>query len=128
MCFLLCIALVLPPPKELVGAGVQTFGDDEEEKGPPKDPTAKIDALMSKLDSEGGGSSSQLHAQLVTFGTGLPALPKKLIARMLANEYVRVAPSQGQSQANATIPGRSDDCGPSMMQTRKIILCCYSAI
>ena len=45
----------------------------------------QIDTLMSKLESNEVRSSSQPP---VTIGTGLPALPKKLIARVLANEYI----------------------------------------
>ena len=56
---------------------------------------------MSKVDSEEGGSSSQLPAPLVTVGTGLPAILKKLIARLLANEYVDFAelpPAKGKGR------------------------------
>lgn len=84
---------MLLPLKDLVDASpVQSFGSDEEKhNGPPKDPAAQIDLLISKLDNNEEGSSSQPPALLVTIGTGLPTLPKRLIARVLANKYVDFA-------------------------------------
>ena len=66
-------------------AGVQSFSSKGDDKGQPSDPASQIDSLMSKLESSEGSSSSQPPAPLVTTGTGLP---KKLIARVLANEYI----------------------------------------
>jgi hypothetical protein len=59
----------------------------------------QIDSLLSKLDNNEGGSSSCHPLPLVTVGTGLPALSKKLIARVLANEYidfVELPPAKGK--------------------------------
>ena len=81
---------------------MHSFGSEEEkEKGLPKDPAAQIDLLMRKLEHDEGGSSSQPPIPLVTIGTGLPALPKKLIARVLANEYIDFAelpPAKGKGR------------------------------
>lgn len=105
--------------KNLADAGVQSFGNDEEDK----DPATQIHLLISKLDNDEGGSSSQPPAPLVT---GLPALPKTLIARVLANEYVDFAelpPAKGkgrlmpQSLEGQIIVVQAVE----LMQTRKII-------
>ena len=56
---------------------------------------------MSKLERSEGCSNSQSPAPLVTIGTGLPALPKKLMARVLANEYVdftELLPAKGEGR------------------------------
>ena len=58
--------------------------------------------LMSKLENrEESSTSSQPPAPLVTIGIGLPGLPKKLIARVLANEYIdfsELPPAKGKGR------------------------------
>ena len=74
----------LPPARDLHDAGIHSFGsENEKEKG---DPVTQIDLLMRKLEHDEGGTSSQSPMPLVTIGTSLPALPNKLITRVLANE------------------------------------------
>ena len=78
--------------KTLRDAGVLSYGSEDKGKDlhndtgtMPKNLAVQIDTLMSKLESNKVRSSSQPP---VTIGTGLSALPKKLIARVLANEYI----------------------------------------
>ena len=88
-----------PSAEDLLDAGVQSF-DSEDGKG-IEDPGGQIDSLLSKLDNDEGGSSSHPPMQLVTIGTGLPALSKKLVARVLANEYIDFAelpPAKGKGR------------------------------
>ena len=80
---------LLDPPEEdsLWDAGVLSYGSEDKGKDlhndtKPKNLAVQIDALMSKLESNEVRSSSQPP---VTIETGLPALLKKLIARVLAN-------------------------------------------
>ena len=123
--------LLDPPPEDsLRDAGVLSFGSEDKgkDKGkdPHKDPAAQIDALMSKIESSEGNSSSQPPAPLVTIGTGLPALPKKLVARVLANEYIdfsELPPAKGkgrpmpQSLEGQVVVVQAAE----LLQTRKII-------
>ena len=92
----------LPAARDLLDAGVHSFGsEDEKEKGLPKDPATHIDLVMRKLEHDEGGSSLQFPMLLVTIGTWLLALPKKLIARVLANEYidfVELPPAKGKGR------------------------------
>ena len=74
----------MPPAKDLLDAGVQSFGSEEEkDRGLQKDPATQIDSLISKLKNDETSSSSQPPTPLVAIGTGLPALPKKLIQECL---------------------------------------------
>ena len=123
---------LLDPPTEdsLRDAGVLSFGSEDKgkDKGkdPHKDPAAQIDALMSKLESSEGNSSPQPPAPLVTIGTGLPALPKKLIARVLANEYIdfsELPPAKGKGRPMPhSLEGQVVVVqAAELLQTRKII-------
>ena len=91
----------MPPAKDLLDAGVQSLGSEEEkDRGLQKDPATQIDSLISKPENE-GSSSSQPPTPLVAIGTGLPALPKKLIARVLAHDYIDLAelpPAKGKGR------------------------------
>jgi len=117
----------LPSARDLQDAGVQSFGSEEDkEKGPPNVTASQIESLLSKIDNDEGGSNSQPPLPLVSVGTGLPALPRKLIARVLANEYVDFAelpPAKGkgkplpQSLEGQIIVVQAAE----LMQARKII-------
>ena len=54
------------PTKDLLNAGVQSFGSGEEkDKGPHKDPATQIDSLISKLENdEGAAAHNPLHCLL----------------------------------------------------------------
>ena len=113
--------LLDPPPEDsLRDAGVLSFGGEDKgkDKGKDqhKDPAAQIEALMSKLEGNEGNSSPQPPAPLVTIGTGLPALPKKLIARVLANEYIdfsELPPAKGKGRPIYASLTRGPSCrGP----------------
>lgn len=99
--------------RDLHDAGVQSFGSEEDkEKGPPNVTASQIESFLSKINNDEGGSNSQPPLPLVSIGTGLPALPRKLIARVLANEYVDFAelpPAKGKGKPLPVI-GRSDHC------------------
>ena len=88
-----------PSATDLLDAGVQSF--DSEDGKDKEDPVGQIDSLQSKLDNDEGGSSPRPPTPLVTVGSGLPALSKKLIARVLVNEYIDFAelpPAKGKGR------------------------------
>ena len=120
--------LLDPPPEDsLQDAGILSFGSKDKGKDPHKDPAAQIDALMNKIESSEGNSRSQPPAPLVTIGIGLPALPKKLIARVLANEYIdfsELPPAKGKGRPMPQyLEGQVVVVqAAELLQTRKIIL------
>ena len=115
----------LPSEKELLGVGVQTF-DTQEKQENIQSQKEQISKLLSKL--EGGEPERQIvpHSPLVAMGSGLAAIPKKLVAKILANEYINFAelpPAKGkgrpmpQSLEGQIIVVQAAD----LLQTRKII-------
>jgi hypothetical protein len=81
----------------LRAAGVGSFGCKGKGEEPLKDPKHK-DPAVRKLENGEETSSSQ---PLVTIGTGLPALPKKLLTRVRANEYIdfsELPPAKGKGR------------------------------
>ena len=115
------MALLCPP----AGAGVQTF-DTQEKQENIQSQKEQISKLLSKL--EGGEPEGQTvpHSPLVAMGSGLAAIPKKLVAKILANEYIDFAelpPAKGkgrpmpQSLEGQIIVVQAAD----LLQTRKII-------
>ena len=121
---------LLDPPKEdsLWDAGVLNYGSEDKGKDlhndiKPKNLAVQIDVLMSKLESNEVRSSSQPP---VTIGTELPALSKKLIARVLANEYIdfsEVPPAKGKGRPMPqSLEGQVIVVQVAkLLQTRKII-------
>ena len=106
--FLFCVCCLLgawgelPSGQALESAGVQAFASTE---GNPMAETAGsqgVDAaglIGQTLEVEQG---MQPALQLIPAGTGLPALPKKVVAKMLANEYIDFAelpPARGKSRS-----------------------------
>ena len=113
-----------PCAADLLDAGVQSF--DSEDGKDKEDPVGQIDSLLSKLDNDEGGSNSRPPAPLVTVGTRLPALSKKLIARVLANEYIDFAelpPAKGKGRPMPpSLEGQIIVVqAAELMQARKII-------
>jgi hypothetical protein len=104
---------------------VQTF---ETEGGQEKIQAQKeqIRKLLSILDGSEPEGQSISPSPLVTMGPGLSAIPKKLVAKILANEYIdftELPPPKGkgrpmpQSLEGQTIVVQAAD----LLQTRKII-------
>ena len=113
-----------PSAEDLLDAGVQSF--DSEDGKCIEDPGGQIDSLLSKLDNDEGGSSSHPRMPLVTVGMGLPALSKKLVARVLTNEYIDFAelpPAKGKGRhMPQSLEGQIIVVqAAQLMQTRKII-------
>ena len=86
-----------PGAAELEGVGVATFaaGDDTPLQGSVAGQIVDRSGTATELQS-----SAAPGPQLVTSGVGLPALPKKLVAKILANEYVDFAdltPARGKN-------------------------------
>ena len=84
----------------LPGAGVGTFDlHDNHSVTPPQ--SEQLSTLLGKLEkgeTEGGSGTPQ---PLVSLGSGLPAVPKKLVTKILANEYVDFAelpPAKGKGR------------------------------
>ena len=87
-----------PGTAELEGVRVATFaaGDDTPLQGSVASQIADRSGTATELQS-----SAAPGPQLVTSGVGLPALPKKLVTKILANEYVDFAdltPARGKNK------------------------------
>ena len=79
--------LELPKEKELMSARVNTFeGVAGELVG--KSAREQIDRLLGKPS---GSDEATWHNLLVPVGAGLPAMPKRLVAKILAGGYVDFA-------------------------------------
>ena len=91
---------------------------------------------MSKLGNVEAGNNPQPPTPLVRVGSGLPALPRKLVVKMLANEYIDFAelpPAKGKGRP---VPQSLEDQiivqAAELLQARKIIpdlatwIQCYS--
>ena len=74
----------VPDADDLAKAGVKSFESGE-------DGSEGVDSLLAKLNTSLEDTNIQMPTPLVTMGTGLPALPKKLVAKILANEYIDFA-------------------------------------
>ena len=75
----------LPKEKELMSAGVHTFEAAASElQG--KSATEQINTLLSKLSGSEGNDEATLHSLLVPVGAGLPAMPKRLVGKILAGD------------------------------------------
>ena len=114
----------LPDEKELQDAGVRTF--EESGASPkPQSPKNQISALLSKLESDAGDGCTPPNPLVVT-GVGLPALPSKLVMKILANDYVDFAelpPAKGRGRP---VPQSLDGQiivvqAADLLQTRKLI-------
>lgn len=102
----------MPSLNVLLEAGVSGFSKkaDDAENGPLKDPPAptQIDVLLSKMGGDDAGNSAQPPMPLVTIGTSLPALSKKLVAKRLANEYIdftELPPAKGKAGILLSLSG-----------------------
>lgn len=109
----------VPDADNLAKAGVKSF----ESEG---DGGKGADSLLAKLNSSLEDTDIQLPTPLVTMGTGLPALPKKLVAKILANEYIDFAelpPARGKTRpASQALEGQVIVVqAADLLQTRKII-------
>ena len=109
----------VPDADDLTRARVKSF-----ERGADGDEGA--DSLLAKLNAGLEDTSCQIPAPLVTMGTGLPALPKKLVAKILANEYIDFAelpPARGKTRpASQALEGQVIVVqAADFLQTRKII-------
>ena len=87
-----------PGAAELEGVGAATFAarDDTPLQGSMAGQIAERSGTTTELKS-----STAPGPQLVTSGVGLPALPKKLVAKILPNEYIDFAelpPARGKNK------------------------------
>lgn len=109
----------MPDPDMLAKAGVQSLemgGEGRED----------ADSLLAKLNAGREDTSSQMLSSLVTMGTGLTALPKKLVANILAGEYIDfddLHPARGKTRpASQALEGQVIVVqAADLLQTRKII-------
>lgn len=77
---------------------MQTFGLEEDSPPPGNHISKVVDKLGSMTEAN---SSLQPTLPMVTMGTGLAALPKKLVTKILANDYIDFAelpPARGKSR------------------------------
>lgn len=70
----------LPNEKDLLQAGVGTF---ETAGGHSQQQSAK-----EQISKPEGGEADGDATTILSIGVGLPAIPKKLVAKILPNEYV----------------------------------------
>lgn len=83
----------MPRTRQRAESGIQSFSMDGTEGCPP---TA---TCSSALSSSLGAAASQ--GPLVSMGSGLPALPRKMVERIRANEYVdfsELPPAKGKGR------------------------------
>ena len=89
----------IPDTNEMVAAGIQQFGRVAGETQSPLGNVARIlGQLGGREDSDKVVTQSQ---SLVTVGAGLAALPKKLVEKIQANEYIDfndLPPAKGRSK------------------------------
>ena len=114
----------LPDEKELQDAGVRTF---EGGGASPnlQSPKHQISALLSKLESESGNGSSP-PTPLVATGVSLPALPSKLVTKILTNDYIDFAELPLAKGRGRPIPQSLDGQiivvqAADLLQVRKLI-------
>ena len=84
----------MPNAKELAHAGVQSFESDGNSG-------VQTDSLLAKLNPSMEDTSAQMPTLLVTMGTVLPSLPKKLVVKIFAKEYIDFAelpPARGKAR------------------------------
>lgn len=82
----------LPAPQELADAGIQSFGSDEHSGSM---------GITATLQGAGELKTPTASQQLVSVGMGLPSLPRKMVDRIRANEYVDFAelpPARGKGR------------------------------
>ena len=95
--------LELPNAEELRSAGIQQFGTSSVTvKGPTAtDCSLSLIRAANAVDIE---SSIDAAQPMICLGSGLPALSKKIVAKILANEYMdfsELPPAKGKGH---TIP------------------------
>ena len=86
---------------QLAASGVQTFTTEEGAAGIAALVEKLTEALSgiegkSKVDNSEGATSAA--PQLVQVGSGFPALPKKLVEKVKANQYIDLPPAKGKSR------------------------------
>ena len=92
-----------PPPseKELLEAGVLTFSAEGSHTH-MQSHKEQISKLIGQLEGGEATADSTSHAlPLFSLGFGLSAVPKKLVAKILANEYIDftdLPPAKGKSR------------------------------
>lgn len=111
----------MPSGQDLADAGVKSF----ESEG---DCSEGADSLVAKLITSYSmeNTSIQIPTPLITMVAGLPELPKKLVAKILANEYIDFAelpPARGKARpAPQVLEGQVIVVqAADLLQTRKII-------
>lgn len=128
----------IPSSQELLSAGVVTFNevDDTIDTHSKEEDLSRM--LSKKLvDSTGAESNLEPVQPLVSSGSGIAVLPKKLVAKILANKYIDFAelpPARGKSKTmSQTLDGQIIVVqAADLVQVRKIIpdlatwLQCYS--
>ena len=83
----------LPPARELVDSGIQSFMSSEDP------PMSREHTILDKF--QGPEQESVTGRQWINVGSGLPPLPKKLVEQIRANEYIDFAdlpPAKGKSR------------------------------
>ena len=108
-----------------MSAGVHTFEAGASELL-GKSATEQIDRLLGKLSGSEGNDEATQHNPLVPVGAGLPAMPKRLVAKILAGDYVDFAefpPAKGRGRpVPSSLEGHIIVVqAADLMQSRKII-------
>ena len=90
----------IPAPSSLQAAGVQLFAQSQNNQN-----ELNSNQVFSNLTNQGGKDEPLSLNPLVSAGSGLPALPKKMIERILANEYIdftELPPARGKVRSMPT--------------------------
>ena len=85
----------IPAPSSLQEAGVQLFAQSKNNQN-----ELNSNQMFSNLTNQGGKDEPLSLNPMVSAGSGLPALPKMMIERILANEYIdftELPPARGRS-------------------------------
>lgn len=81
----------LPSARELVDSGIQSFTSSEDT------PMSGEHTILDKF--QGPEQESVTGCQWINVGVGLPALPKKLVERIRANDFADLPPAKGKSRS-----------------------------
>lgn len=94
------MSLELPNAEELRSAGIQQFGSSGVGAEGPTETDCSL-SLIRAPDAADAEGSMEAAQPMICLGSGLPALSKKLVAKILANEYIdfsELPPAKGKSR------------------------------
>lgn len=115
----------IPDASSLCESGIQVHGSEREESAAEK--IAKMLSCLEKTKEEPEPNTAHPQAMVAT-GMGLAALPKKLVEKIKANEYIdftELPPAKGKScPVPQSLEGQVDLVvqAADLLQARKVVL------